>query len=287
MPSRPRPAHALTALAGASLAFALASPASAAVIGPTVVDGNPTCADINPAWKTVKIDKGTSGSAQNAEIKVTDTVAGGVVSWTSTVPVDAVIVKGGTKANVYGYSPEATSGSGLTPPLNPATGKNYGVSHVDFCYDDGVDQPGRPEQPGGEQPKGDQPAGETPGTTVAPTSGVAGTADSKQPVAQRQVANLRTVRASARLLAPRSCVKRTFKAQVRGRGIKSVTFYADGRKIATRTNGKFTIALPMTKNVRHLKARIQFVSGARRKTKTIDVAAIRCLQRAVSPRFTG
>jgi hypothetical protein len=49
--------------------------------------------------------------------------------------VDQVIVKGGPNANVYTYSPEETSDTGLHTPFNENSGSNYGLSHVLFCYD--------------------------------------------------------------------------------------------------------------------------------------------------------
>jgi hypothetical protein len=65
---------------------------------------------------------------------VTITANDGITfSWTSTQPVVAVIVKGGPGAQVYYYS-GATSGSGLTAPINPRNGRPYGVSNVTFCF---------------------------------------------------------------------------------------------------------------------------------------------------------
>ena len=58
------------------------------------------------------------------------------VSWSIASPykVCAVIVKGGPVARVYYYDGGATSGSGLTPPINPMNNKPYGVSHVTFLF---------------------------------------------------------------------------------------------------------------------------------------------------------
>ena len=49
--------------------------------------------------------------------------------WVSTHPIDAVIVKGGTGANVFYYDPPAYSDEGLYAP------SNKGISHVTFCWD--------------------------------------------------------------------------------------------------------------------------------------------------------
>jgi hypothetical protein len=60
------------------------------------------------------------------------------VSWSIASPykVCAVIVKGGDAARVYYYSGGATSGSGLTPPINQnnKNKKPYDVSHVTFLF---------------------------------------------------------------------------------------------------------------------------------------------------------
>jgi hypothetical protein len=58
------------------------------------------------------------------------------VSWSIVSPykVCAVIVKGGHAARVYYYSGGATSGSGLTPPINKNNNMPYDVSHVTFLF---------------------------------------------------------------------------------------------------------------------------------------------------------
>jgi hypothetical protein len=61
------------------------------------------------------------------------------IEWSATLEgqpfgIDAVIVKGGNAANVYTYTPEDNSDSGLVTPIN-ASGGNAGVSHVEFCFD--------------------------------------------------------------------------------------------------------------------------------------------------------
>ncbi len=56
--------------------------------------------------------------------------------WTSVWPVSCLIVKGGTVANVYCYSTPQYSGTGVTTPTNPNSGKPYGISHATFCYNE-------------------------------------------------------------------------------------------------------------------------------------------------------
>jgi hypothetical protein len=101
-----------------------------------VVAGNPTCADLGLGDFEVKVDPPESGTyAIDSENSVTVTIDGLMVSWSSTIGIDAVIVKGGPNANVYTYDPEATEDSGLYSPINPSNEAPYGVSHVSFCFD--------------------------------------------------------------------------------------------------------------------------------------------------------
>ena len=94
------------------------STTSATDVVPKVIPGNPTCADL--------------GLTDGGPINYKDG------DWTSAVLIDAVIVKGGPKANVYNYVPPKTSDTGLEPPLNTKNGKLYGLSHVLAC---GADEP--------------------------------------------------------------------------------------------------------------------------------------------------
>ncbi|WP_292463106.1 PEF-CTERM sorting domain-containing protein [Methanolobus sp.] len=54
--------------------------------------------------------------------------------WESEYPVCAVIVVGGSSANVYYYD-NATSDSGLIAPLNQG-GQQADISHVTFCFNE-------------------------------------------------------------------------------------------------------------------------------------------------------
>lgn len=61
---------------------------------------------------------------------------------TSTSFAGTVWVKGGTVNNVYDYSGSPRHlDNNLTAPVNPNTGRPYGVSHVIFCYGGGDDPP--------------------------------------------------------------------------------------------------------------------------------------------------
>ena len=115
---------------------AMPARAGAATVTPVFIDGNPKCVDLDPAFKSVKEDSPSNGTTALTDgyLHVELTVSQGkLVGWQADHPVDAVIVKGGPNANVYAYD-DATSDSGLHPPLNQNGKDWYGLSHVDVCY---------------------------------------------------------------------------------------------------------------------------------------------------------
>jgi len=102
---------------------------------PQFVEGNPRCSDFGYD-NGVTITTSAAGTYTSAGFTVV-LASDGTFSWTSAiVPVSAVIAKGGPNANIYGYAPPAFSDSGLSAPINPNTGRPFGLSHVDFCFDD-------------------------------------------------------------------------------------------------------------------------------------------------------
>jgi hypothetical protein len=104
---------------------------------PTFVEGNPaSCADVVPGGGdllTFKIDPAKSGTYTSPDGRVTITIVATEKSFTftSNVPINWVIVKGGPAANVYEFVTGATSSTALVAP----NGK--GLSHFDFCYPPG------------------------------------------------------------------------------------------------------------------------------------------------------
>ncbi len=112
--------------------------ARAASVTPTLVPGNPTCADLNSSWFELKVDPPASGTYTDGTITVTVTVAADNKSfdWSSNLGVDAVISKGGAAANLYTYDPpaESTGDTNLVAPNN-SSGGPAGLSHMAFCYD--------------------------------------------------------------------------------------------------------------------------------------------------------
>jgi hypothetical protein len=92
--------------------------------------------------KGPKIDPGANYSDQYVTIT---NYNGHSFSWAftalgnKTYDMAVVIVKGGPNSAVYTYD-FATGGlddsdNGLTAPTNSKTGKDYGISHIQFCYD--------------------------------------------------------------------------------------------------------------------------------------------------------
>jgi hypothetical protein len=113
------------------LVAAPAAHAWEASVPPVKVDGNPSCADYGLTAIT-KFDPVASGTKNGVTITKHDEF---YVKWTSTVAVDWVIVKGGPDANIYKYPVDTFGDDWLHAPINPDTGKPYGLSHVEFCGD--------------------------------------------------------------------------------------------------------------------------------------------------------
>ncbi|MFL5895342.1 MAG: thrombospondin type 3 repeat-containing protein [Thermoleophilaceae bacterium] len=126
-------------------ALASAPAALAASVDPTFSAGNPQCSDFGLIGLNIDSPKaGGQHSDGTLTVSIVQTqTAGPIVSWSSNIGVDSVIVKGGNGSggggdpgsNVYTYSPESTGDSNLVPP------NGTGLSHVEFCYDTGDDNP--------------------------------------------------------------------------------------------------------------------------------------------------
>jgi hypothetical protein len=115
--------------------------AATTTTNPVYKTGNPSCADLG--LTNIFDIKHDFEAGDLASIKltvpgygtITFTHDGYLISWSSTLGIDAVIVKGGNNANVWFYDPESFGDENLASPINPNTGKPYGLSHVDFCFD--------------------------------------------------------------------------------------------------------------------------------------------------------
>jgi hypothetical protein len=108
-----------------------------ASVEPVEQSGNPTCQDFGYPFG-LKIDPPASGTyylPDNSGSVTVNITGPGTFDWSSTFGIDAVIVKGGPKANVYFYDPESTGDTDLSTPLNQQNNKPYGLSHITFCFD--------------------------------------------------------------------------------------------------------------------------------------------------------
>ena len=106
-------------------------------IWPLLVLGNPVIDDYCPpgdCWSTLKIDPVEVGTEGFFTIDaIYNTPDGQVFDWSSDVDVYTIVVKGGDSANVYSYDSGDTQDTMLHAPVNPNTGKYYGLSHISVC----------------------------------------------------------------------------------------------------------------------------------------------------------
>jgi hypothetical protein len=184
----------LAAVLGASLLATLvvAGPVAATHVTPVLKDGNPVCSgpggpageSLGFANEGVKIDPPAEGTFDVGDGTVTisdiDTsVNPATFTWTSEgVVVLAVIVKGGSNANVYFYNPPpTTTDDGLHAP--------NGFSHIEICWEAAPPPPSptpvvtpvptpvvTPAPTPGEETAAPTPGEETAAPTPSPTGGV-------------------------------------------------------------------------------------------------------------------
>lgn len=111
-----------------------ALPVNAASVTPVYLPGNPICADLGYAYE-MKIDPPKAGAYNLGYGTFSWTTTDGVyLNWTSTIGVDAVLVKGGPNANLYAYKPESFGDTVLHSPLGP-NGRPSAISHITVCFD--------------------------------------------------------------------------------------------------------------------------------------------------------
>jgi hypothetical protein len=136
-------------IAAMALAVVLLSvnlvPVHAVQSAPILVPGNPTADTLGLAPFSCKVEPPISGTyGLDASLGGTNTVTvtvspdGLTFDWSSSLPIDAIIVKGGPNADLYLYDPEAFSNSGepaLHPPVNPNNGLYYAIAHIEFAFD--------------------------------------------------------------------------------------------------------------------------------------------------------
>jgi hypothetical protein len=104
---------------------------------------------------------------------------------------------------------------------------------------------------------------------------------------------------SARLAAPRACVKRPFRARVKGTAIDRVTFSVDGKRVRTASaagaDGSFAARIDPRRlragRAHRITARVEFVTGADQTARTLHATFRRCATGTTrtrgTARFTG
>jgi hypothetical protein len=118
--------------------FFTATSANAASVSPTLIEKNPTCTSLGYRYGLKPTPENTPNGIyllNNGVDSVTvDSNSTGLDSWSATMGIDAVIVKGSDAANVYVYPGESMGDTNLVTPTN-SSGGPAGLSHVEFCYD--------------------------------------------------------------------------------------------------------------------------------------------------------
>ena len=122
-------------LAGAFPGGAGAAQTQTPTTSSSVVEGNPTCADLGDFAFDFKIDEqpeaGTTYEDPNSdfEVTITEVTAGDPMtfSFESNIAVSAVFVKAGPGGILYTFDPPTTIGTDLASPKDS-------ISHVSFCW---------------------------------------------------------------------------------------------------------------------------------------------------------
>jgi hypothetical protein len=119
-------------------------------VQPITVQGNPSCADVAPGTFELKIQPVEAGTYTDGTLQFTiiSVFDQRFFDWAANIGVDAVIVKGGSNANIYVYAPEATRDGSLHAPINHQNNKPFGLSHVSVCHDQDAPLP-EPPPPAG------------------------------------------------------------------------------------------------------------------------------------------
>jgi uncharacterized repeat protein (TIGR01451 family) len=115
-------------------------------VQPVLLIGNQNCAEVlgddllfeyrdnSPADDTVDLAAVSGGLVEGT---LTIDVHGNLVDFEieGGDPLAAVVVKGGSNANLFDYRPDGeTADTDLHAPLNPENDQFYGLSHISFCW---------------------------------------------------------------------------------------------------------------------------------------------------------
>ncbi|HYM58084.1 MAG TPA: hypothetical protein VES79_08975 [Solirubrobacteraceae bacterium] len=115
-----------------------------------------------------------------------------------------------------------------------------------------------------------------------------------EPAPEIHVLAQRALSGRASLSGPSGCTARAFTAVVRGRQIRRVTFYVDGRRfrqvIARKGRTRFTARIHPAGHalgVHRVTARVVFVRESGTRARTLVMVFQRCARRQARPVFTG
>jgi hypothetical protein len=268
--------------------------ASATTVEPVSHPGNPSCLDLGYEHE-LKFDPPSAGTKSGGGVTVELSLGadqyGQLVDWSSSKPIDAVIVKGGPNANAYVYVAESSGDAGLHAPFN-GPDKYYGLSHVSFCWDDEtppVDEPPVDQPPVDPPPVVTPPAVTPPAVTPPAVTPPAVTPPAVTPPATGAVRSAEARSGRSRLRGPSGCVGRTVTATVSGREIAKVAFSLDGKRVKTvKGAGSFSVkSATLSAGIHRIKAKVTFKAAASTRSRPHVLTFQRCAVRRVAPRFAG
>jgi hypothetical protein len=97
----------------------------------------------------------------------------------------------------------------------------------------------------------------------------------------------RPLRGRARISGASGCTSHAFRAVVKGRQIRRVTFFVDGRRVAQRRLSARIRPARLGLGVHRVTARVVFRRASGTRARTLVLSFQRCARRVVAPRFTG
>lgn len=210
-------------------------------------------------------------------------VPGASATFTCTHLLNATDQAAGTYANTAG---DTGTPVGEGSPVSKET--NTVVVEVDPPPTAPKEEPTTP--PGPTTPPSSGQLGFT--STPAGSSGSSSTTTSKSGVLAFKASSIPS------LSVPRGCVRASFRVSIKAAGVRSVSFYMDGRKLGTLSSrnarkGRLTLLIDPTRlsiGAHRLTAKITMAPAARtakatRATRSSTV--LRCRSAVLTPRFTG
>jgi hypothetical protein len=105
------------------------------------------------------------------------------------------------------------------------------------------------------------------------------------------VSSTRVVSGAAALETPADCTTRPYAVTVRGRALRSVTFFADGRRVRRVRDARgltsVSARLRRTGRARRARVRITFVRSSRTSARVLRATILACAPVSTRPSSTG